>query len=99
MIDLTNCEIATLREDGGFVISRVKRAAGLTPWLMVSPAGRQPAPGIVAILANAYARRGETHPAWTAQPLDLVHYEGKLALIFHDLGGEFLDGLLADLRR
>jgi PAS domain S-box-containing protein len=28
-----------------------------------------------------------------------VHYEGKLSLIFHDPGGEFLDGLLADLRR
>jgi PAS domain S-box-containing protein len=99
MIDLTNCEIATLREDGDFVISRVKRAAGLTPWLMVSPADRQAAPASVAILANAYVRREETHPSWTAQPLELVHYEGKLSLILRDPGGECLDGLLADLRR
>jgi PAS domain-containing protein len=99
MTEFTNCEIATLREDGEFVISRVKRAGGLTPWLMVSLAARRPTPASVANLANAYARREGTHPPWTAQPLDLVHYEGKLSLIFHDPGAEFLDGLLEDLRR
>jgi hypothetical protein len=39
MIDLANCEIETLREDGEFAVARAKKLNGLSSWLVVSARG------------------------------------------------------------
>ena len=91
MNELTNCEIETLGDDGEFVVSRVKRAGGLPPWLMFSPALERSAPASLAKLEHSYALRGELDPSWAARPVELVTYRGRPSLVIEDRGGEFLD--------
>ncbi|MGB8169697.1 MAG: AAA family ATPase, partial [Chthoniobacteraceae bacterium] len=94
MNELTDCEIETLCEDGGFVVSRVKRAVGLSPRLLVTPVSEGPPPASLARLEQAFALREELDAAWATLPVELVKYEGKPALLLHDSGGESLHGLL-----
>ena len=95
MSELADCVIETLREDGEFLISRVRREDDPRPRLLVSPALERPAPESLERLKHAYSLRDELNPSWATQPGGLVSHRGRAALLLHDPGGEFLDGLIA----
>ena len=86
--------VETLRQDGEFVISRVKRRDSLPPWLLVSPASERPAPECLMQLEKAYALRDDLDSSWATRPLQQVFYKHRSTLILSDPGGSFLDGFL-----
>jgi predicted ATPase/signal transduction histidine kinase len=54
----------------------------------------QPSPTSIARLEHAYDLRSELDPSWAARPLELIHDQGKPALLIEDHGGEVLARLL-----
>ena len=50
MNELTNCKIEALREDGEFVVSRVRWGEDLSPSLLFSPALERPAPASLLVI-------------------------------------------------
>ena len=86
--------VETLRQDGEFVISRVKRRDSLPPWLLVSPASERPAPECLMQLEKAYALRDDLDSSWATRPLQQAFYKHRSTLILSDPGGVFLDGFL-----
>jgi PAS domain S-box-containing protein len=86
--------VETLRQDGEFVISRVKKRASLPPWLLVSPASERPAPESLMQLEKAYALRDELDSSWATRPLQQAFYKHRWTLILSDPGGIFLDDFL-----
>ena len=94
MSDLTDCVIETLREDGEFVISRARKGESLPGWLLISPALEQPAASSLAQIEQVYALRDEVDPSWATQPVEVLRHQGKLTLLLHDPGGDFLESLL-----
>ena len=94
MTELANFTLQRLWEDGELVLFRGKRDADLARALVLTPALEQPAPETIARLQHAYSFAGKLDPAWAAQPLELVHHEGQLALLMEDPGGEPLERLL-----
>ena len=94
MTDLTSFTFERLWDDGELVLFRGERVAGLGPVLLVAPALRQPVPETIAGLRQAFSIAGELDPAWAARPLELVHHEGRIALLMEDPGGEPLERLL-----
>jgi hypothetical protein len=57
MTPLSRHVLVTLWEDGDFVLSRSILVDELAPVLVLTPASERPAPGIIARLDHAYARR------------------------------------------
>jgi serine/threonine protein kinase len=53
-------------------------------------------PETIARLQHAYSLAGELDPAWAARPLELVHYEGRSALLMEDPGGDPLERFLGE---
>jgi predicted ATPase/signal transduction histidine kinase len=94
MTELTSFLLERLWEDGELVLFRGKRDAGLARVLVVAPALEQPVPETIARLHHAYSLAGELDPAWAARPLELVHHEGRPALLMEDPGGDLLERLL-----
>ena len=94
MSELTNCVIETLREDAEFVFFRARRGDGSPPLLLIAPALERPAASSLVRLKQAYALRHELDPAWATRPLEMVLHQGKLTLLLHDPGGDFLERLL-----
>ena len=94
MNELADCVVDTLREEGGCLVSRVTGGDGLPSRLLVSAASEQAASASLARMEHAYDMRDELSRSWATQPLGLVSYRGRQALILHDPVGEFLDSLL-----
>src|SRR6516165_1390932 len=94
MNDPTSFTFERLWDDGELVLFRGEREAGLGRVLLVAPALRQPVPETIAGLRQAYSLAGELDPAWAVRPLELVHHEGRAALLMEDPGGEPLERLL-----
>ena len=94
MNDLTGFTFERLWDDGELVMFRGEREAGLGRVLLVAPALRQPVPETIAGLRQAYSLAGELDPAWAVRPPELVHHEGRAALLMEDPGGEPLERLL-----
>ena len=94
MTDLTTFALERLWEDGDWVLFRGKRDAGLRRVLVAAPALREPLPETIAALQQAYSLAGELDPVWAARPLELVHHEGRAALLMEDPGGNPLGRLL-----
>jgi serine/threonine protein kinase len=92
MTDLTSFTLERLWEDGE--LFRGKPDVGPAPVLVVAPALEQPVPETIARLRHACSLAGELDPAWAARPLELAHYEGRLAFLMVDPGGDLLEGLL-----
>ena len=83
--------LETLREDQEFVLSRVMRDNG--PVLVLATALEEPSPETVARLQHAYSLRAELDSAWTARPLELVHFNSRPALTMEDPGADLLERL------
>jgi predicted ATPase/signal transduction histidine kinase len=94
MTDLASFTLERLWEDGELVLFRGTRGTGLAPVLVVAPALQLPVPETIARLQHAYSLAAELDPAWAAQPLELVHHEGRLALLTKDPGGDPLERLI-----
>ena len=94
MTELTSFMLERLWEDGELVLFRGKRDAGLARVLVVAPALEQPVPETITRLHHAYSLAAEMDPAWAARPLEVVHHEGRPALLMEDPGGDPLERLL-----
>ena len=94
MTELTGFNLERLWGDGEFVLFRGKRDTDLAQVLVVTPALENPTPETIARLEHAYSLAGRLDPAWAAQPLKLVHHEGRTALLLEDPGGDPLERVL-----
>ncbi len=94
MAELTSFMLERLWEDGELVLFRGKRDTDLARVLVVAPALEQPVPETITRLQHAYSLAGELDPGWAARPLELVHHEGRPALLMEDPGGDPLERLL-----
>jgi hypothetical protein len=94
MNELTNYEIDIVREDGEFVVSRVRWGENLPPSLLFSPALERPTPASLAKLERSYALRDELDSSWAARPVALVEHQGRPSLLIEGRGGEFLDKII-----
>ena len=79
---LRNGDIALYRGSG----------PGLAPILLV--AAEQASPGCVERLEHEYALKDELEADWSARPIALAHYNGRMTLVLEDPGGTPLDRLL-----
>jgi predicted ATPase/signal transduction histidine kinase len=94
MSELTWFVVERLWEDGELVLFRGRRDADLAPVLLMAPVLEQPLPETIAQLQHACSLAGELDPAWAAQPVELLHHEGRPALLIKDPGGDPLGRLL-----
>ncbi|MBV8641524.1 MAG: AAA family ATPase [Verrucomicrobia bacterium] len=94
MTELTRFVLERLGEDGELVLSRGKRDADRARLLVMAPVLEQPVPETIVRLQHAYSLAGELDAAWAARPLELVHHEGRTALLTEDPGGDPLERLL-----
>ena len=67
---------------------------GLTPILLVAPAGEYPSLGSLQRLDHEYALKADLDAAWAARPLALSRHNDQVGLVLEDPGGEPLDRLL-----
>ena len=95
MADLTGFTLERLWEDGELVLFRGRRDTDLARVLVSAPALEQPVPETVARFQHAYSLAGQLDPSWAARPLELVHHEGRPALLMEDPGGDPLAQLLS----
>ena len=98
MIDLADCTLEALHQDGACILYRGVRASptdgGLTRVLVVAPVGEHASPASVRRLEDEYALRTALEPHWAVVPVALVQHQGQPVLVLEDPGGEPLDGLL-----
>jgi serine/threonine protein kinase len=94
MTELLHYTFKTIWDDGNFVLSRAMPPDETSPILVASPAHAQPTPVSIAKLEHAYSLRGELDAAWAARPFELVHHQGKPALLVEHPGGELLAAML-----
>ena len=96
--DLTVGGHETLREDGEFVLYRDRQRSSidglLHSTLVVAPVREHTDPRSLRRIENEYSLRAELDPAWAVRPLALSAYQGRLALVLEDPGGEPLGRLV-----
>jgi len=90
--ELSTYQFSALR-DGPFTLSR-GLADGLTPILLVAPAGDYPSLESLQRLEHEYALRAELDADWAARPLELLRRDVRQMLVLEDRGGEPLERLL-----
>ena len=61
---------------------------GLTPILLVAPAGEYPSLGSLQRLDHEYALKADLDAAWAARPLALSRHNDQVGLVLEDPGGE-----------
>src|SRR5262245_8164029 len=98
MIDLLDCTVEPLHEDGELILYRAVHASpadGAAPSvLVVGPAGEYVSPATRACLEHEYALAADVDPRWAARPVGLDRYRGRAVLVLEDPGGEPLSRLL-----
>ncbi|OSJ08966.1 hypothetical protein BST63_27635 [Bradyrhizobium canariense] len=67
---------------------------GLSPILLVAPAGQYCTPESLKRLEHEHDLKAELDAAWAVRPLALSRHDGRMALVYEDPGGEPLDRLL-----
>src|SRR5499426_1124415 len=86
--------LEALWQDGEFILSRGVVDGERPALLVMSPAVEQPTPASLKRLEHAYALRDELDSGWAARPVELVHHNGKPALLIEDHGAELLARIL-----
>ncbi|HEU5258217.1 MAG TPA: protein kinase, partial [Vicinamibacterales bacterium] len=98
-MDLSRYTLATLHQDGEFVLCRGRTTASPTPdppSILVSVlASEHPLPVHVRMLEHELALRDDLDSTCALRPLALAEYEGRSALILEDQQGESLARLRA----
>jgi predicted ATPase/signal transduction histidine kinase/CheY-like chemotaxis protein len=87
----------TLLEDGEFVLYRDRSSTNvglLRSTLVVTPVREHTDPRSLRRIEHEYSLRAELEPAWAVRPLALSAYQGRLALVLEDPGGEPLGRLV-----
>jgi PAS domain S-box-containing protein len=89
-------ETQILSEDGGRVLSRVRRNLdGISSAVLaVLSDADPPTPASLERLAHEHELRDELDPAWAVRPLALEQAGGRTTLLFEDPGGEPLEALI-----
>lgn len=90
MTELWKYTFETIWDGGGIILSQAMPPEQTSPILVASPAYAQATAVSVAQLKHAYALRKELDIAWAARPFELVHHQGKPALLMQHPGGELL---------
>jgi predicted ATPase/signal transduction histidine kinase len=91
-MDLTKCNLESLRDDGEFVLYRVRQRSGGDPVLALIP--RQATFTSLRRLEHEHGLAAELDPSWAARPIALIPYKERMTLLIEDTGGEPLDRLL-----
>jgi signal transduction histidine kinase/Cdc6-like AAA superfamily ATPase len=91
MIDLSAYKFSHL-QDGIITLYR-GRADHADPILLAVSPDNDAALETIRQLENAYSLRDRLDPRWATQPLALVRYRGRIALVMRDPGGEPLSRL------
>src|SRR5215510_819411 len=98
MIDLLDCTLEPLHEDGELILYRAVHASpgdGVArSVLVVGPAGDYVSPATLARLEHEYSMAGELAPRWAIRRVGLNRYRGRAVLVLEDPGGELLDRLV-----
>ncbi len=98
MIDLIDCTLAPLHEDGDLILYRAVHAGPAdgvgSSVLVVGPAGEYVSPAALARLEHEYSLAGELDPRWAVRPVGLDRCRGRPVLVLEDPGGEPLARLL-----
>src|SRR5262245_10782440 len=81
MIELSDCTLEPLHEDGELILYRAAHASP-ADWvapsvLVVGPAGEYVSPATLARLENEYALAAELDPRWAVRRLGLDRYRGR----------------------
>ena len=97
-MDLSGYTLATLHQDGEFILCRGRAVATATPHpasVLVSILGSQhPLPAHVRMLEHELALRDDLDSSWALRPLLLAQHQDHRALILQDQPGEPLAQLL-----
>src|SRR5882762_1304029 len=93
MMDLTGYDLETLRDSGGFVLSRARKLGNAAPVLVLVAERR--ASASLKRLEHEYALAADLDPNWAARPLALARHNGNAALVLDDSGDEPLDLILS----
>ena len=97
-MDLSGYTLATLHQDGEFILCRGRAVATATPHpasVLVSILGSQhPLPAHVRMLEHELALRDDLDSSWALRPLLLAQHQDHRALILQDEPGEPLAQLL-----
>jgi PAS domain S-box-containing protein len=97
-MDLSAYTLATLHQDGEFVLCRGRAIASPPahpPSVLVSVlASEHPVPARLRMLEHELALRDDLDSTWALRPIALAQHEGRQALILEDRQGEPLARLL-----
>ena len=95
-MQLSNCSVERLRDDGEFILYRANGTQIEPPSvLLLAPASTRPGAETLTKLDHEFSLRGELDPAWSAAPLALSERSGQTTLVLEDPGGETLDGRIS----
>jgi serine/threonine protein kinase len=86
--------LAPLREDATFTLYRGRRHDNPSPVLVITLVAELLSPEAIRRLENEYSLASKLDIAWSAQPLEFIRRERRLALVLADPGGEPLDLIL-----
>jgi serine/threonine protein kinase len=87
VIDTSEFVFETVLEDGETVLSRGRRDAKPSSILVLATLSKYRALKTLSRLEHEYALREKLATDWTARPLALTQYEGRLVLVLEDPGG------------
>jgi hypothetical protein len=90
--ELSAYTLSPLRE-GSFRLYR-GLGDGLSPILLVAPAGEYPSPRSLLRLEHEYGLRTDLDGDWAARPVELLRRGRELMLVLADPGGELLERFL-----
>ena len=87
-MDLSGYTLATVHEDGEFVLCRGRAMTSPPPHpssiLVSMPTSEHPPSGRVRMLEHEWAFRAELDSTWALRPLALTRHQGRPALIYED---------------
>jgi PAS domain S-box-containing protein len=81
-------EVATLRRDSDFVLTRHRSEAASASALLLEPVDERPSPALLTRLEHEYAFRLQLDRGWAVCPHSLVSDGSRYALLLEDPGGE-----------
>src|SRR4029077_13542090 len=95
-MQLSNCSLERLRDDGEFILSRAHGKKIEPPSvLLLGPTYTRPVPETLKKLDHEYSLRTELDSAWAVRPLALAERSGQKTLVLEDPGGGTLDGFIS----
>jgi len=87
-------QLEAVRQDPEFVLYRGRRQPDGAPVFLRALVSEHPGWESVARIEHEQRLKDELAPEWAAQPLEIMHQNGRPMLVLADPGGEFLDHAL-----